>query len=257
MRSADIARFFDTAGYWCGEERVHPGRVDRMHAVVADHLERAVAPLRVNDDGIPCRIDHLIERDPVFLETLRSPAIAEPLAAILGPTVEVVLHRHNHATRNFPQDIPMRLHRDIQQWSQPLVAVFIYLESSTVQNGCTRVVPGTHRAPYAGPQSGGGGGNWADEHDEYAAFIGQDLPVEMPRGGVLFLNCLCFHSVGGHTPGAVENTRSRYSIVFACRAIDELTADESADAVQLFGTRRWLANDALNVSGSLAKGSPT
>jgi len=249
--SVEIARIFDLTGYFRAPATVPPDILDRMRAVVDDELRQKVPPLRVNDSGEAVRLDHLLERDPVFLEALRSPAVRRPMEAILGPAAEVVRHRHNHATRNSPGDIPFRLHRDVQQWSQPLVSVFIYLEDSTVQNGCTTVVPATHRLPYAGPQSGGGGGNWADEHDEYRSLIGQQVPVEVRRGGVLFVNSLCFHSVGSPTSGQADTTR--YSMVFACRAPDELTAVQSPDSVLIYGERRYLANDVLAVSGSLAQ----
>lgn len=247
----DIARFFDLTGYYRAKSRVPDKLVARMLDLVDDHLDRAQPPFRVNEAGKPCRLDHLIERDPVFLEALRSPAVREPVEAILGPVAEVVRHRHNHATRNAPGDIPFRLHRDIQQWSQPLVSVFIYLEDSRKENGCTTIVPATHRLPYPGPQSGGGGGNWADEHDEYRELIGQELPIEMPRGGVLFVNSLCFHSVGRATSDTSGSTRR--SMVFACRAADHLTSFRNPDSIRLFGEDRYLANDVLPVSGSLAR----
>jgi ectoine hydroxylase-related dioxygenase (phytanoyl-CoA dioxygenase family) len=251
--SLSIARFFDATGYFKSPDVVPDALVDRMALVVKAHLDRAVPPFRVNAVGEVCRVDGILDRDSVFLEALRSAAVADPLREILGPTVDVVRNRHNHATRNAAGDIPFRLHRDVQQWSQPLVAVFIYLEESTVQNGCTVVVPSSHRVPYAGWQSGGGGGNWADEHGEYEIFIGQELPIEMPRGGVLFMNCLTFHSVGPHRVSA--GGRSRYSVVFACRATDELATVESPDVVRLFGQRRYLASSRSKMSGSLRQGT--
>jgi ectoine hydroxylase-related dioxygenase (phytanoyl-CoA dioxygenase family) len=242
----DLVRFFDAAGYAKLPDLLPEAIVDRMRSVIDDHFARAVSPYRVNSHGQPCRLDALLERDLVFLDALRHDSVAEALSQILGPTVDVVHNRHNHATLNNRDDIPFRLHRDIQQWSQPLVAVFFYLEPSTVANGCTTIVPATHRLPYAGPQSRGGGGNWADEHDEYKHMIGQELPVEMPAGGVLLLNCLCFHSVGRNGSG-----RSRRSAVFACRSSDELSQVEDPDVTHLLGRRRFLANRVLEVSGSL------
>lgn len=249
-----VARFFDATGYYRSSLLVPDSLVGRMREVVEDHLDRAVSPYRVNDRGEPCRLDHLIERDPVFLEALRSQAVREPMESILGPVAEVMRHRHNHATRNAPGDIPFRLHRDVQQWSQPVVSVFIYLEDSRQDNGCTTVVPATHRLPYAGPQSNGGGGNWADEHDEYRGLIGQELPVEMPRGGVLFVNSLCFHSVGARDSSSTGPTR--LSMVFACRSADHLTSFRNPDFVRIYGEDRYLANDVLAVSGSLAQETP-
>ncbi|WP_048579815.1 phytanoyl-CoA dioxygenase family protein [Streptomyces viridochromogenes] len=245
----DLARFFDATGYTKLSERLPSHLVSRMRTVVDDHFARRVPPYRVNDAGQPCRLDDLLERDPVFLDALRHDVVVAGLRQILGPAVDVVHTRHNHATLNNSGDIPFRLHRDIQQWSQPLVAVFIYLEPATVANGCTTVVPASHRLPYAGPQSGGGGGNWADEHDQYRHLIGQELPVDMPAGGVLLLNCLCFHSVGRNTSAS-----SRRSLVFACRSSDELSQADIPGVTRLFGERRFLANRVLHTSGSLRQG---
>ena len=245
------AEFFDATGYLRILDAVDLDVLSAMHDIVKRDTNARREPLRVNARGEVARLDRLMERDPIFLEALRSPRIVEALTKILGPTVEVVRHRHNHATWNRPGDIPFRLHRDIQQWSQPLVSVFFYFEDSLVENGCTTVVPATHRLPYAGAQSGGGGGNWADEHDEYLCLIGQELPVEVPRGGVLLLNSLAFHSVGrSHVQ------RSRVSCVFALRAVDELRPRyDEATAALLYGHPRNLSNDVLEVSGSLTKGS--
>lgn len=243
-------QFFLDQGYWRSPSQLDASLVQRMLHVVDDHMARRVEPLRVNAHGEPCRLDHLLERDAVFIEAVRSEPVRSQLTQLLGERSEVLRHRHNHATRNAVDDIPLRLHRDIQQWSQPLVSVFFYLEEATVENGCTVVVPGSHRLPYAGPQSGGGGGNWADEHDEYRHIIGQELPVPMPKGGILFVNSLCFHSVGNGSP----KVPSRKSCVFACRALDELrTLDHSPDALCLWGRPRKLANDDLIVSGSLRR----
>jgi ectoine hydroxylase-related dioxygenase (phytanoyl-CoA dioxygenase family) len=242
----DLARFFDTAGYAKLPGRLPTSLVDRMRSVIDDHFARVVPPYRVNGNRELCRLDSLLERDPVYFEALRHESVANALRQILGPTVDVVHNRHNHATLNNSGDIPFRLHRDIQQWSQPLVAVFFYLEPASVANGCTTVVPATHRLPYAGPQSNNGGGNWVDEHDEYKHLIGQELPIEMPVGGVLLLNCLCFHSVGQNISG-----RPRRSAVFACRSSDELSQVDDPDVTRLFGSRRFLANRVLEVSGSL------
>jgi ectoine hydroxylase-related dioxygenase (phytanoyl-CoA dioxygenase family) len=243
-----ISRFFLTNGYWRSDRNLDPTLLARMSDLIDYHLESGLPPCRVNSDGEVCRIDALLERDTIFLEALRSDPIRSILQVILGSAVEVARHRHNHATRNGASDIPFRLHRDVQQWSQPLVSVFIYLEDSRVDNGCTTIVPASHHLPYAGPQSGGGGGNWADEHDEYDHILDQSLPVEVAAGGVLFLNSLCFHSVGVN-----RSAGTRKSMVFACRSCDELTRSTGADYELLFGAPRYLANEVLEVSGSLQR----
>lgn len=249
MSVNEVANFFDATGYYRVPETLPGALIDRMNEVVTNHFRGATPPYRVNAEGTPCRLDALLERDPVFIEALRASPTSDALEAVLGPSVEVTRHRHNHATVNASGDIPFRLHRDIQQWSRPLVSVFFYLEESTVENGCTVIVPNSHRIPYAGPQSGGGGGNWADEHVDYEHLIGQQLPIEMPRGGILLLNSLSFHSVG-----IPRDAGTRLSTVFACRASDELARHTSDDVIQLFGETRFVGNEALRVSGSLRRG---
>ena len=101
--------------------------------------------------------------------------------------------------------------------------------------------------PYAGPQSGGGGGNWADEHDEYRSLIEQELPILMPKGGVLLMNSLAFHSVGVNLgPG------TRKSVLFACHSSDNtILSGDSESTILLAGERQFKGNPVLRVSGSL------
>jgi ectoine hydroxylase-related dioxygenase (phytanoyl-CoA dioxygenase family) len=243
----DRARFFAETGYLRLPETLPDALLAEAAEVVDSLFANPMPPVRENANGEVSRIDQLLDRDPVFLDVLHAAPLLGQLQAILGPNIEIARYRHNHATLNREGDIAPRLHRDIQHWSRGQVSVFVYLEPATVENGCTHVVPGSHRIPYAGPQSGDGGGNWADEHAEYASLIGQELPIPMPRGGVLFLDSLAFHSVGANRTG-----ESRKSMVFACHSSDDLiTADVDDSHILLSGRREFRGNSANRVSGSL------
>jgi ectoine hydroxylase-related dioxygenase (phytanoyl-CoA dioxygenase family) len=228
---------FTQAGYLRVPGRLDEAIVAELTSVVETVFAEAQEPYRVNATGDIFRVDGLLDRHPVFLQALGSAAILEPLVALLGPDIEVLRYRHNHATRNRAGDTPYRLHRDIQQWSRPLVNVFIYLDDSTVENGCTHVVPCSQALPYEGCQSGEGGGNWADEHDGYQHIMGQELPIPMPRGGVLLLNALAFHTVGRNV-----TTGPRRSIVFACHSTDDLRKGTNESSVLLAGRRFFRGN---------------
>ena len=191
-----------------------------------------------------------MSRDPIFLETLRLPAILDPLKSLLGPNIDVALYRHNHSTLNLGGDIPFRFHRDILQWSRTIITALIYLEDSTIENGCTYIVPSTHYLPFAGMPPDGGGGNWADDHSEYQFVMEQAIPVPIRRGGVLFINSLMFHSIGINT-----TSESRISSTFAFHSVDEL-AGETSDTKRLLltGERIYMGSDKKHISGLLAKG---
>lgn len=229
---------FRRVGYQRLPTTVPAELVQAMRDVIESEITAARRPYRVNDRGEIHRIDALVDRHPIFLEVLRRPEIVEPLQALLGPSIYLLRNRHNHATVNRAGDIGYRLHRDILQWSRPILTAIIYLEEATVDNGCTHVVPGSHFLGFAGMPPDGGGGNWADDHSDYDAVHGQALPVPMPAGGVLVFDSLMFHSVGLNHSG-----RSRLSASFAFHSVDEMDETDNPKRVVLCGQRVYKGND--------------
>jgi ectoine hydroxylase-related dioxygenase (phytanoyl-CoA dioxygenase family) len=243
-------RFFRDAGYFKSKGVVPDENIEHMASVVRDHVKRKVQPYRINSRGEIRRLDQILSRDKIFFETLQLPVILEPLKSLLGPNVEIALQRHNHSTLNIAGDIPFRIHRDTLQWSRAVVTAIIYLEDSSIDNGCTYIAPTTHHLSFAGMPPDGGGGNWADDHDEYKFVEAQTIPVPMKRGGVLFFNSLMFHSVGVNS-----STKSRLSTTFAFHSVDEL-ADPTIENKRklLCGERIYMGSDKKHISGLLAKG---
>ncbi len=236
--TADEYWFFRHNGFLRLRHPIAAEALMRVREVVEREIAAGRPPLWLNDEGAIKRIDRLVGRDPVVLEVLRSPPVRGPLSSLLGANVCVVLNRHNHATTNRAGDIAYRLHRDILQWSRPIVTAIVYLDESTVETGCTHVVPGTHLAAFAGMAPDGGGGNWADEHDEYEAFHAQAVPMPMPAGGILLFDSLLFHSVGVNTTAEM-----RLSMTFAFHSIDELDDAAQPKRLLLFGERVYKGND--------------
>jgi len=241
--TADDYWLFRHNGYLRLRHRVPAGHVAAMREVIDREMERVSAPVRRNAAGQVHRLDRLLDRSPIFLEVLRMPTVVEALRSLLGPNVIVLQNRHNHATTNRRGDIPFRLHRDIVQWSRPVVTAIVYLEDTTIDNGCTHVVPGSHLAAFAGMAPDGGGGNWADDHPEYGAFEVQALPVPMPAGGVLLFDSLLFHSVGTSTTGD-----TRMSATFAFHSVDELDDSPTPHRVLLCGEHIYKGNDRHHAS---------
>jgi ectoine hydroxylase-related dioxygenase (phytanoyl-CoA dioxygenase family) len=236
--TADEYWFFRHNGFLRLREPIPSRALVSVRGVVEREIAAGTSPLRLNDQGAIKRIDRLVDRDPAVLEILRSPQLRGPLSSLLGPNVFVVLNRHNHATTNRAGDIAYRLHRDIVQWSRPIVTAIVYLDEATVATGCTHIVPGSHLAAFAGMAPDGGGGNWADDHDEYEAFHAQAVPVPMPAGGILLFEGLLFHSVGVNT-----TADTRLSMTFAFHSVDELDDSAQHKRLLLFGERIYKGND--------------
>jgi ectoine hydroxylase-related dioxygenase (phytanoyl-CoA dioxygenase family) len=238
---ADDYWFFRHSGFLRLRTRVAEADVERMRQVVERDVLSALPPYRRNEAGEIKRLDRLIDRDPVFLEMLRAPEVAHPLQSLLGPNVFVLRNRHNHATMNRRGDIPFRLHRDVLQWSRPILTTIVYLEDATIENGCTHVVPGSHLAAFVEMPPDGGGGNWADDHPEYEALHAQALPVPMPAGGILVFESLLFHSVGVNSTDG-----SRMSVTFGFHSVDEIDDSIQEKRLLLCGDRIYRGNDLLH-----------
>ena len=231
--------FFRHNGYLKVQECVPDDQIETMKEVIEQHIRDKVEPFRVNDRGNIKRLDQVIDRDPIFLEVFTSPLISRHLEMLLGPNIEILRNRHNHATVNAKDDIPYRLHRDILQWSRSIVTIIVYLEEATYDNGCTHIVPGSHFLPFAGMPPDGGGGNWMDDHQEYADFMGQALPIPMPKGGILIFDSLVFHSVGVN-----KTDDTRMSVTMAFRSVDELSdPGDNTKRRLILGERIYKGND--------------
>lgn len=222
---------FQRVGFLRAPAAVIPELTSRMRQVILRDLEEKRQPFRMDAKGNPIRLDAVSRRDPVFLDALRSPVVTDTLVNLLGPNIILLQNRHNHATLNRHGDIPFRLHRDILQWSRPILTIIIYIDDAPVERGCTHVVPGSQMEPYAGMPPDGGGGNWADDHAEYQHLLDQSVPVPMRSGDVLVLNSLTFHSVGVNV-----TSDSRMSTTFALRSVDEL---ERANERHVLLTGNW------------------
>ena len=69
------------------------------------------------------------------------------------------------------------------------MTALVYLEESTLENGCVRLVPGSHQRPFRQPRRLSG------SFDQSPLYY-RALPVPMPRGGVLLFNDCCYHGAG-------------------------------------------------------------
>ncbi len=191
--------------------------------------------------GPTMKLYGLYGRNPeVMRRVITHPVLVGALQSLLGPNVVFVTNRHNHATINSMQGKPAEgLHRDILQPTRGLVTAAIYLQSSTIDNGATRIIPGSQDMPYVGVPQPTGGGTWMAEHHEYEGMEDQAISVPLQEGDVLLFNGLLFHGVGTNTSGG-----SRISMTLGFRAVDEL--DIRPDGIRqivVAGEQTYRGND--------------
>jgi len=104
-------------------------------------------------------------------------------------------------------------HQDFSYYphtNSDLVTALIFFDDASQQNGCLRVVPGSHRRGLVSHEEGGYFRGKVHGVDEAEA-----VPIEVPSGSVLFLHCLTLHASARN-----ESKLPRRTFLPAYRAAD-------------------------------------
>lgn len=226
-------RLFRHNGFLKLPGRLSPEVVEELKATILRHIREEVEPIVRDRQGRAVRISNLWDRDPIFRETLTCPQVLDPLESLLGPNIELITNRHNHATLRLAGDGTSYFHRDVLHWTRAIVTVLFYLEETTVENGCTLVVPGTHLFPWCDVPSLS-----EDEAICRSGLLDQAIPIPMPAGGLLAIDSLVMHSAGMN-----RTSGSRMSMTVGYHSVDELSDVENPKRVLVRGKRIYRGND--------------
>lgn len=203
--------------------------VEALKAAALKEIAGAVEPIVRQGDRI-IRISAVWQRGGIFQETITCDEILNPLESLLGPNIEFVLNRHNHVyLRDAGSTHSLEFHRDVRHWSRTIATVLIYLEETNLENGCTRVVPGSHHLPA-----------FVHLEDETIQQIAasQAIPLPMPAGGLLAIDSMIIHSAGIN-----RTDRTRMSMTLGYHSADELASGDNPKKVLIRGTRPYRGND--------------
>ena len=221
---------FTRDGYFICRGLVPDDYLTRMKAVAdrdsASRLGDIEYEAELQYPGAPSTLDseggHTIRRlrqafslDPVFSRLVKEPFMLQRLQQLLGDRVVMPLAHHNCImTKNPLYSSDTCWHQDIRYWSfehADLISVWIALTDESVDNGCLRLLPGTHDIT-------------VESHRlDQQLFLRPNLPrnqtwlnsavtAELDPGDVLFFHARCFHS-------ATRNygSRTKCSAVFTFR----------------------------------------
>lgn len=207
--------------------------VAELRTTVLAHVEGEVAPIVRDKQGRIVRISNIYQRGTPFLEVMTCSQVLDPLESLLGPNIELITNRHNHATLRLAGDGSPYPHRDVLQWSRTILTVLFYLEESTVENGCTWVVPGSHLLPGRPVHSLA-----ADDEIQRSGLLEQAVPVPMPVGGLVAIDSMIMHTAGNNTTQG-----SRISMTVGYHSVDELSRVENPTRILVRGERIYGGND--------------
>ena len=228
--TSEQVHLFRHNGFLKLENRLPEEQVEKLKKTILRNFQEEVQPVVRDREGRVVRISGVVDREPVFFETASSPLVLDPLESLLGPNIELIKNRHNHATlRLASENRPEGLHRDVRQWSRTIFTVIFYLQETTVENGCTLVVPGSHHFP-------GVDGRLYDEA-RTRHLLDQALPVPMLEGGMLVIDSMIMHGVGQN-----KTDGTRMSMTVGYHSVDEIADLENPHRMLVRGERPYAGN---------------
>ena len=231
--TSEQIRIFRHNGFLKLPTRLDDERIMALKETILGDIEQVAEPVARDAEGRVNRISGILDRDPIFLQTASCPQVTVPLSSLLGPNIEVVRNRHNHATLNRSSSRQDSFHRDVAQWTRSVLTVIFYLEDATYDKGCTMVIPGTHLLPSLEAMHQ----LEREELVKKACIVEQAVPVPMPAGGMLAINSLILHRIGTNT-----TNETRISMTFGYHSCDELSGQDEK-RILIRGERIYRGND--------------
>ncbi|WP_135555707.1 phytanoyl-CoA dioxygenase family protein [Paenibacillus cymbidii] len=144
-------------------------------------------------------------------ELATHPAIVDPIAQILGDDVVLWAMHFWYKEPGNPKFIPW--HQDINYWPmEPAInaTAWVTLGYSVTENGCLRIIPGTHRSRTEHVQLGDAGSAFEQGIDARYIDETKAIDVEMTPGQVVYFNEATFH-------GSKANTSAIPRVAFSLR----------------------------------------
>jgi ectoine hydroxylase-related dioxygenase (phytanoyl-CoA dioxygenase family) len=206
MLSNEQIRSFRENGFLPVGKVLDDEQVESLRAALAAVMEgqSAARPERItnmtgNPDQVVVQVVNIWAADPRFRAHAANPTLCAMAAQLMATDVVRVWHdqiQYKPARSGGPTN----WHQDHPYWPilQPadLVSAWVALDDATIENGCMRMVPRSHRW---GPHKGGTIGTRADFSPDYdPALVPADesieiVPCEVPKGHAMFHHCLTWH----------------------------------------------------------------
>lgn len=157
LTSQEIAQYHDQ-GYLIPSFRLSPSRTDQLRVALEQLLndnpgvrpEKLVSAHVVGKQGAP-NVEG-VRGNPAFLELARDPDILDLVEQVIGP--DIILWGCHVFCKPAGDGLETPWHQDGHYWPiRPLAncTVWVAIDPSTRDNGCLRVIPGSHRPALCHP----------------------------------------------------------------------------------------------------------
>jgi len=231
--SSDQVEQFRRDGYVIARGLAGNDIIQEMRLATLDGLGREIEPIEYEAElqypGAPCsfeaaggstvrRLKQAHSRGVVFTDWLSREELVERLKQLLGSRVVMPLAHHNCIMTKQPRfSSDTGWHQDIRYWSftrPELVSVWLALGSECRENGCLKLIPGSHLLGNEGSRLDGDL-FLRQERPENRELLDRQISAELEAGDVLFFHCRTFHAADRN-----RSTEPKFSVVFTFRPDD-------------------------------------
>lgn len=127
-----------------------------------------------------------------FQKVLWDSPVVDMVADLIGPNINF---HHCKLNTKFPgMETVVYYHQDHSydpHTNDDMLAILVMLDDSTLENGCLRIVPGSHRDRYSHFKDGEYIGAIDEKYNEQ--FDRESVPITAERGDVCFMHCWAVH----------------------------------------------------------------
>jgi len=238
MSPTEQKAFYDEQGYILHPDLLSQDEVATLRAALAETLEEANGLTETNEkfsvtrgmDGSYSvrRIFNPIKHHKAFYDAMCHPRILDAVEALIGPNIQLHHSKLNlkppsnrEARFEWHQDYPFFPHSNYD-----LVAVLVHLDEAKKENGCLRIIPGSHKR---GPQMHvfARDGAFSSQLEDKSV-LGDESDwhyCEAPAGSVELHHCNMLHSSTANL-----GTHPRSVLIFQFRAADNVLLGGSGGA---------------------------
>jgi ectoine hydroxylase-related dioxygenase (phytanoyl-CoA dioxygenase family) len=230
MSPAEQRAAYEDDGYLVFPELLDPTELSTLRSALQDVLRESEGLTETNDKFSITRTDdgkysvrrifEPIVRHEAFHNLVLNPKILDVIENLIGPNIQLHHTKLNlkppssrEARFEWHQDYPFFPHTNFD-----LLAVMIYIDESTEENGCLTIVPGSHKW---GPRNHLFAKDGAFSSQLEDKSVVEDpagwLKVPVPAGGMEVHHCNMLHS-----STANRGTKPRSAMVIQYRAADNV-----------------------------------
>jgi phytanoyl-CoA hydroxylase len=230
MTAAEQKRFYDDQGYLVFPEVLSADELATLRSALDEVLQEAEGLTESNDkfsitkgrDGnhYVRRVFSPIKHHQAFHDAAFHPKILDAVANVIGPNIQLHHTKLNLKPPSSP-DARFEWHQDypfFPHTNYDLIAVLLHIDEATEENGCLRIIPGSHKQ---GPRihvfakDGAFSSQLEDKRD--VEDESKWLNVPCPAGGVEMHHCNMLHS-----STANRGDKPRSVLIFQYRAADNV-----------------------------------